>query len=514
MTLKESGYSNAGVPLRKYLFLLPLFILAAFFIYFPVLNRFFVSDDFEVLFRVCDQRVFFIHGFFRPLSDLTIFANYLVGGLNPVWYNSFNVLVHGINSFLLFLFSFRIAGSIQNKNNAVYFALLSSIFFICYPFHNEAIVWMLGRGAGMACLFTLSGFLCYYEIKRTVPKITTCCLCYFISMTAFESAILFPLIILLLLFFENQSLETNRQWTFACCFTFCIHLICRFLLSGSILGSYGNGFFHTGMKLYLLNIAKTAGRLILPPSNNALLLTSVFIFLIILFAIYFFIHIKEISQNKYWRSIKFLSGMLFISSIIPIIAGVSTQTSESDRLLYLPSVFVCMIWALIIIFLVRQQSLQRMLIFATIIYFLFFLELNNFNWKKASSFTSTALQTMENAKSVHDTSALYFVNIPNEIEGAYVFRMGFNDALKLYGLDSTRFIAVNYVSRIEMANSTEERKTNTEKTEISLPPDIEIKKSGFERYTIIKQGQPAYISRPGDEIYICSTGRLELLQPF
>ncbi len=513
MTLKQSGNSDSGLSLRKHLFLLFLFVVTAFFIYTPVLHHFFVSDDFKVLYRVTGERIFFIHGFFRPLSDFSILVTFLTGGLNPVWFNSFNILIHGINSFLLFLLSIQISRNILDKTNAFYFAVLSSVFFICYPFHNEAVVWMLGRGSGMACMFALSGLLCYYRIKKNNLKIAASCFCYFISMAAFESAMIFPLILWLLLLLEKQHSKIIRNWAFALTFTFGLHLLCRYLLSGSILGSYGNDFFHTSVRKYLLNMAKTGGRLILPPSNNTILLESVFIILI-LYAFYHIIkHIHQIRQNKIWRTIAILSLMLIISCIVPLIAGVSTRTSESDRLLYFPSVFVCMIWAFVIVFNISNKNFQRLLIFSTVAYNLFFLELNNLNWRKASSVTSSIVEKANEEIRSGNSGRIFFVNIPDEIEGAYVFRMGFSDAMKLYGFDLNRFVDVNYLPRGEMIGIKHEIILNADKTEISLPPDIILKRMPLGNYQIFDHGKLKFTSGTNDKIYFWNTSQLELFRP-
>ncbi|HSZ33799.1 MAG TPA: hypothetical protein VK772_10845 [Puia sp.] len=513
MTLKQSGNSDSGLSIRKHLFLLFLFVVTAFLIYAPVLHHFFVSDDFKVLYRVTGERVIFIHGFFRPLSDISILLTFLAGGLNPVWFNSFNILIHGINSFFLFLLSNQIGRNILDKSNAFYFAILSSVFFICYPFHNEAVVWMLGRGSGMACMFALSGLLCYYEIKKNNLKIAASCLCYFVSMSAFESAMIFPLILWLLLLLEKQHFKIIRNWAFALTFTFCLHLICRYLLSGSFFGSYGNDFFHTSVKKYFLNIAKTGGRLILPPSNNTVLLESVFILLILYASYYIIKHIHQIRQNKIWRPIAILSLMLIISCIVPLIAGVSTRTSESDRLMYFPSVFVCMIWAFLIVYNVSHKNLQRFLILSTITYNLFFLELNNLNWRKASSVTSSIIEKVNEEIRSGNSGRVYFVNIPDEIEGAYVFRMGFSDAMKLYGFDLNRFVDVNYLPRSEMIGIKREITQNADKSEISLPPDILLKRIASGNYQIFDHGKLKFTSGANDKIYFWNTGQLELFRP-
>jgi hypothetical protein len=513
MTLKQSGNSDSGLSIRKHLFLLFLFVVTAFFIYSPVLHHFFVSDDFKVLYRVTRERIIFIHGFFRPLSDITILANFITGGLNPLWFNSFNILIHGINSFLVFLLSLHVGRNIPDKSKAFYFAILSSVFFICYPFHNEAVVWMLGRGSGMACMFALSGFLCYYEIKKNNLKIATSCFCYFISITAFESTMIFPLILWLLLLLEKQHSKIMRNWAFALIFTFCLHLICRYFLSGSLLGSYGNDFFHIGIKKYFLNIVRTGGRLVLPPSNNTVLLELVFI-LLILSAFYYIIkHNHQIRQNKIWRTIAILSVMLVISCVVPLVAGVSTRTSESDRLLYFPSVFVCMIWAFVIVFNINHKNLQRFLILSTIAYNLFFLELNNLNWRKASLVTSSILEKINEEIRSGNSGRIYFVNIPDEIEGAYAFRMGFSDAMKLYGFDLNRFVDVNYLTRSEMSGIKHEIIPNADKTEMSLPPDIILKRMPLGNYQIFDHGELKFTSGTNDKIYFWNANQLELFRP-
>jgi hypothetical protein len=510
MTFIRIDNSDSKVSIRKYLFLLPLFITASFFIYSPVLHHFFVSDDFKVLFRVCIEKIIFVPGFFRPLSDLTIYANYVAGGLNPVWFNSFNILIHGLNSYFLFLFCFRLAVS-RDRSKAFYFAILSSVFFICYPFHNETIVWILGRGSGMACLFALSGLLCYYYIINSRLKILLSCICYFISIAAFESTIIFPLIMLLVLIIEKQDYVSKRKWAFALALTFFFHLIFRYLLSGSILGSYGKEFFHSSAKRYILNIAKTGGRLILPPSNNAIWLTWVFVLLILISVIYIIKNLNRFRENIILRNLAVLFAMLGIANIVPIVVGVSTQTSESDRLLYFPSVFVCMIWAFGIVFMVRRPALKRILIYSTITYNLIFLELNNLNWRKASFITSSILEKINERKQVKDSGRLFFLNIPNEIQGAYVFRLGFMDALKLYGVDSLRFIPVNYLQRNDLEKIKEKNILNISDTEIVLPPHILLKRIAYGSYQIFENGKLKYTSSTGDEVYYWNTKHLELI---
>src|SRR5450631_2244316 len=92
-----------GKRLYTSIWILFLFVGTSFIIYLPVIDRYFVSDDFNVLYRVCLEHTIFIKRFFRPLSDISIYLNYQLGGINPLVFNSFNMLINGINGWLVYM---------------------------------------------------------------------------------------------------------------------------------------------------------------------------------------------------------------------------------------------------------------------------------------------------------------------------------------------------------------------------------------------------------------------------
>ena len=133
-----------------------LFLLGIL-IYLPVLNKGLLSDDFLVMKRVGLDGIVFIKGFFRPLSDITLYFNYWMGGFQGIYYNSFNLLLHVFGSFFVFLFCKRWEGfPLRNRNH---FALLSAFLFLTYPFHNESVVWGVGRASLLAGFFGISAML-------------------------------------------------------------------------------------------------------------------------------------------------------------------------------------------------------------------------------------------------------------------------------------------------------------------------------------------------------------------
>jgi hypothetical protein len=498
---------------HTFILALPLFIFASFLIYLPVIDHYFVSDDFKVLYRVCLEHTIFIKNFFRPLSDISIFLNYQLDGLNSVVFNSFNIIIHGINSYLVYQTGLYFGRTLE-KTKRNFFAISSAAIFLSYPFHNEAIVWLLGRGASMACMFSLLSLISYYKIENPGLKKWIVCFCYFISMSAFESTIFFPLIFILLLNFDKQPARSIQKWLFPLLLALTLHLILRYWVAGTVAGNYGKEFFNSGIKVYFLNIGKVGGRLILPPSGSVHLMTAMFITLIIIPGFFFIRKIVKIRKTQIGQGILYLWGMLVISSIIPVLTGISTQTSETDRLLYFPSVFLCMIAGLLIASYINNFMIKWVILFSILCYNLFFLEKNNLTWKKASSVTRNVAEKIISAEQTGKKGGkIYFIDIPSEIDGAYVFRQGFPEVSLLYGADQSRFMAVSYLSRKEMDQRKEKINLGNVFPEIRISRAITLKPDALGCIQIFKDGKQAFMISPGDQIYFWNVDQFEMVDP-
>ena len=78
-------------------------------------------------------------------------------------------------------------------------------YYLDYPFHSEAIVWVLGRGASIACAAGLSALLFLVSDLPERVKILGLSLCYFIGLAAYESITLLPLLVLVVLNSRHAS---------------------------------------------------------------------------------------------------------------------------------------------------------------------------------------------------------------------------------------------------------------------------------------------------------------------
>ena len=132
-----------------------------------------------------------------------------------------------------------------------------------------------------------------------------------------------------------------------------------------------------------------------------------------------------------------------ISLLIPIAFGVSTRTSESDRLLYFPSCFICMLLISSILQIFRNTAVRLIWFSGVSIYFLCFLEINNMRWVKASGAAESILKTVRNSGPKH----VILINVPDELEGAFVFRNGLIKALEINKADTSKVKIMNYLKR-------------------------------------------------------------------
>jgi hypothetical protein len=412
----------------------------------PTISKPFVSDDYDVLYRVVVQKDFFIKGFFRPLSDFTIYLCYLIGGLDVEVYNSFNLLIHASSSFILYRLCIV---SDLFKNDIKYFmAWTSSLIFLIYPFHTESIVWMVGRASSLSSFFGFLGLLIFFSRIQKKWKYFLVCTCYFIGSASYETILPLPAILLALTYQPKKPWKEYVPLAVSLTFTLLLHIIVRYWVAGSLTGDYGQKIFAPTALTYTINIFKVIGRLFLPPAENSLLLSILFILLIVLLIKHSFYLLKNSIEYKL-TFFKLLSALV-LSSIIPIMFGISTRTEEGNRLIYFTSFFFA-IWLALIISLIRRQRIKYSALGFISLYFLFFLFQSNVSWYTAGKITTQIIDELKDKQRYHTSIGL--INVPQEYNGAFIFRVGFSQALLMNNIDTSRIKLLRTMTT-EEANKT------------------------------------------------------------
>jgi protein O-mannosyl-transferase len=435
MQMTASAYNG----IKKNILVYFVFLISSLLLFWPVLHKNFASDDYSVLYRIVYHHGFFTNDFFRPLSDISLYGSYLMAGFNPFYYNLFNVITHASCAFLLYRFC--LTNNFSAVNGPHYFAWLAAILFLIYPFHNEAVVWAIGRGIVLSGFFGLLSLLMVFSDRSNFKKYFLAGLFYFISLCGYETVLPLPCIALLLLYFKNTSLKKLLLAAGVYSIAILANFIMRIQVSGTIWGSYGSKIFSSSTGENGIKFFKAAGRLFLPPSQSPLLSSICFVVLVVCVIAAGIYIVKRKSNQKH--NFLEISSITFIACILPAMFGISTRTYEGDRVFYFSSFFLCT-WIAYMASLLKNNTMRRGAVFFIASYFLFFFYQSILTWRKSGSMAGEIINEVSNIR--HGGKKLYLLNLPEEYNGAQVFRNGFTDALLINHTDTSGVMVINYLT--------------------------------------------------------------------
>ena len=433
---------EASTPTRLPWWPLPVFIALAFLVFWPALGLTAFSDDHSALWNSGVRGNPWRNGFFRPLSDLTFRLVHLFGGTSPWGQRAFNVALHGTNAFLLFVFLIRLART--SSTSVQPGAWLAALLFIVYPFHQESIVWLVGRESSLGTFFVLLSLFFLNSDRSQWRRTGPACASMFFGALCYESTLLLPLLIIPLAALDAFARPTSKRMLgIGFGIVVMLYLALWLMQWTQAEGSYLSGFLEKGSVALVRNIPKVAARLFLPPMDPLYMVWAAGA----LFAVFFVIGAAA------WRSFRndhvqcknmlVLFMLLSIACALPVLGGVSTRTSESDRFLYLPSAFLCTIMA-VLVTRIPQRTLRLVAVASLFIGSFWMLRQNHRNWEHASATTEHILSQLP----LPPTSGRLFISgLPDSYHGAFIFRNGFREAVHLSGRDGDRYIPISVADK-------------------------------------------------------------------
>lgn len=402
---------------------LPLLVLLAFAAHWRALPFSFFSDDFSVIHKLGARQDLSPGTFFRPLPDWTLWLQYRLHGPDAWAFRFVNVLLLGVNGWLV--------AFLAKKPMRTEAAVLAGALFVLYPFHLEPQLWIIGRSTAMATLFVLLALSTAASEARPWRKAIGVSVSGFLGALCYESALLLPL--MLVAWFIILQPADKRGWhkaIGASAIAVALHLVVRALVIHRVANEYGSEFFAKPLSNYLGMVAKVLGRSFLPPHEEPSVQTVRFALLFVVLAVAGILFWRARKAEPRIQRVALLLVALFgIASIIAIVGGVSTRNSESDRFLYLPSAFLCMLVVMCVDGM-RSQVLTRGLIAAIVLSWVLLLRSGLENWRVASETIERIIaETPEPPRG----GRLLVISLPGDHEGAYIFRHGFREALMLSG---------------------------------------------------------------------------------
>ena len=213
------------------------------------------------------------------------------------------------------------------------------------------------------------------------------------------------------------------------------NLFLRSLFTGNVANEYGASFFSHRLVSYFGMAAKVFARLFLPPNPDtklqALLIAALDLALAV---VAYFLHRRTKNEPANQKLLVALALMVAIACMIGIIGGVSTRTSESDRFLYLPSAFLCLLLSFAISALVKRMA-RIAVIGVLVVLSLAAVRSNHVHWIEASLKIASIIEATPEPPA---NARLLVHGLPGDAQGAFIFRHGYREALDFNGRDASR----------------------------------------------------------------------------
>lgn len=480
-----------------------IFIGLGLIAYAPILDAFFLSDDFAQIGKVLagDWSVTWGRehgGFFRPLFIYSYIIDTHLWGQNPRGFHLTNLTLHAVNTVLVLLLARRLLAEEKlSSTDSPDIALASSLIFLLHPSHTEAVSWISGRGDLIATLFGLLSLLAYLSFARTTRRaaLVLSLACFAAALLAKESAICLLLLICLIgIFGAKRSTASGAvKQTLRTASLFILVLVTyvawRGVALGALIGGYGASqhlnFTHS---VVISQLLRSFLRVVFPalvlrsfPLLESRALSPMLIVLGGAVALVVVILVSRpttrralfarVQRNTWlWKLLA-----LFICSLLPVLnLRINVFDTQGERYLYLPSVFAAMALALIVARVVPPR-LRWLTLGCFLCFYACTLWKTNQMWEETATLSQGLLDEIV-TRSTHDQ--ILILNAPDNLRGVHLYRNGLDDALKYFQsakeIKSTRLIAFHGLS-----TGREEFRLERMGAEFTLrpaPPKIEFEK--------------------------------------
>jgi len=140
---------------------------------------------------------------YHPLTILSYAVNYKFSKLNPFDYIQMNMILHVLNTLLVFMFVFMLT------KQKLEIAILVSLFFGIHPMHVESVTWISERKDVLYAFFFLGGLIFYlrYLREQRLLFFILAALWFVVSLLSKSAAVVFPVVLLLIDYVERREIN-------------------------------------------------------------------------------------------------------------------------------------------------------------------------------------------------------------------------------------------------------------------------------------------------------------------
>lgn len=382
---------------RKEALYLFLIVIPSIILYAPVLlnsNGFIWDDPWMIIdnpyIRTLDAenigKIFTAQymGQYSPVNTLYYCLVYKVFGLNPFIFHSINILVHIINSILVFIFIYELLEQKANeklKGRIVDIAFFCALLFSITTVQVEVVAWISASKILLYSFFFLLSLIAYLRYLRYNKRkyFILSHLFYILSIGSKEQAVILPLSLILIDYYVQDKITIRQQLNKSLFFIIAIisGLISLQIQDSGFSLKFVNNYFPFWQRV-LLSFYCTfqyAVKILLPlrvgsfynfPMKPGDPLPPIFLFYVIAgILIIYYLMINRKNKVLIWGVLFFLLNLALSLHIIPL----GRETLMADRYCYISTIGIFFIGSYYFIaFLEKFRKIRKLMLVLAALY--------------------------------------------------------------------------------------------------------------------------------------------------
>lgn len=409
---------------------LPVFILASVALYQRSITIGFLSDDYTLRAMAQSESLGSASGwFFRPVP-LLVWRGVLAVVDTPVVLHLLNVMLHGVNAFLVAALGCAMGMRRQT-------ALGAAVLFLTFPALPEAVVWAAGiQDVLMTTTALAAVVVCARETPMSGWRITLVGGLLMLGFGSKETAVCIPVLIVLCCLTRERVRRDAALYAAIAGIT-AVYLAIRLPMGigSDYLGAPSRYFFK---QMIVIAFGTLAAPWRAPASSIERWLSFAAVALTVLLLVYACLTWRR-SERRLQRDIRLSFWVL--ASIGPVFSFFFIgPTLEGARYLYLAAGA----WTLIVadlIAAVSERVEHRWRVFSVaiatiVLVFAVSVQREIRVWQQAADLRDRVLADARSAIERAGCAQPTFSGVPDSVDGAYVFRNGFSEALAMSTVDS------------------------------------------------------------------------------
>jgi hypothetical protein len=422
---------------------LALFIAIGVLLNLTILPSSFLSDDFGWIFLVKQNGPLGIWSsegfrFLRPIISISLYLDYRLWGLNPVGYHLTNVLVHALNSVLVYGIAARLfKPALADERTRMNAALACGLFFLVLPSHTESVTWISGRTDLIATAFYLGAFASYltYRTTNAARSLIASLGLLGLALLSKEIAITFPIVVggyeLYRYLHGRPAAALRAAFGLTALYTALVtaYVMMRAAIIGSLVGGYGTAVHLAIYPLALVRTTMTSiTRIFLPGVSlwQGLPIGILGVLLLMLVGGVFVMKLRGQAEARLLFAFLLAAALIQLLPIINLSPSPTKTTGE--RFIYFPSVW----WIMLLVYSLTAMVPQKRALLAggavlLVAYSLVLVHING-RWQRASNAAAALVATIG---TMGDRERIIVLNLPDTLEGVFMFRDNLPEAVAL-----------------------------------------------------------------------------------